>query len=74
MDADRVMPSQPALTVSRRRALQGIGGGLAASMLIASATRSEEAPPPPSQVREFVLEAQELDWELMPNVPVKAWG
>jgi FtsP/CotA-like multicopper oxidase with cupredoxin domain/plastocyanin len=74
METDRTAPVTAAYTVSRRRALQGIGGGIAASMLIAAATRGEEALPPPSQVREFVLEAQELSWELMPGVPVTAWG
>jgi plastocyanin len=74
MEPDRVPPAPPATTLSRRRALQGIGGGIAASMLIASATRSENAPPPSTIQNSFELVAEEFDWELMPGVPVKAWG
>lgn len=71
--------------LSRRRAFQGLGGGLAASLLSASGVRQQamaqeaiaQAEPAESsepQVREYVLTAEELDWELMPGVNVRAWG
>jgi len=68
--------------LSRRRALQGLGGGVAASLLASSAILSRTATPGPDQpaasgapqTREYLLVAGEFDWELMPGVPVRAWG
>jgi len=65
--------------ITRRRALQGLGGGLAASVtagvpvvhqMAETASGREEA----SRQREFVLTASEFDWELMPGMPIRAWG
>lgn len=71
------------LTFSRRRAILGLGGGVAASVL-ATGLLAEEAPPPAGtpatqetvapQVREVTLTAEEFAWELMPGVPTRAWG
>jgi FtsP/CotA-like multicopper oxidase with cupredoxin domain len=65
--------------MSRRRALQGIGGALTAGVvlgvpgkrLVSDATSGT---PMATGKREFVLTASEFDWELMPGMPVRAWG
>ncbi len=75
-------------TLSRRRAVLGLGGGIAAGVLAASIrsqgkaeevhqhartlTTSEDTGAP--QTREFTLTAEEFDWELMPGVATRAWG
>ncbi len=70
--------------LSRRRAFQGLGGGFAAGLLELSGIRSQatsqerawSATPGADQpqTREYLLVAEEIDWELMPGVPVRAWG
>lgn len=77
--------SRRAPLISRRRAFQGFGGGVAATLLggtpgTAQALlqqgedRVERAAESESQTREFVLTAEELDWDLIPGVTVRAWG
>jgi FtsP/CotA-like multicopper oxidase with cupredoxin domain/plastocyanin len=71
--------------LSRRRAFQGLGGGLAATLLGTSSMRSGTAAQQSEtrqalsdqsepQTREFELVAEELDWEIMPGVVTRAWG
>lgn len=72
--------------LSRRRAFQGLGGGLAATLLGNSSVRSGAAPvgssvlpalAPQSRepvVRAFELVAEVLDCEIMPGVSTRAWG
>ncbi len=70
---------------SRRRAVQTLSGGLAATLMYATGARPDtvsrdtESPPTQSdsgepQTREFVLTAEEFDWEIMPGVTSRAWG
>lgn len=77
--------SRRASLISRRRAFQGLGGGFAASLLGSSrignqvaAQQGETHHALPDQrepqTHDFVLTAEEFDWELMPGVPVRAWG
>ncbi len=72
-------------SVTRRTALRGVGAGVAAALgiqggqwapqwsRIPMAVSSESEPPAPT-LRTFELTAGEFDWELMPGVPVRAWG
>ncbi len=71
--------------LSRRRAFQGLGGGFAASLLGTTRMGSHVAAQQGEthhalldqrepETREFVLTAEEFDWELKPGVPTRAWG
>ncbi|HEV2125354.1 MAG TPA: multicopper oxidase domain-containing protein, partial [Chloroflexota bacterium] len=66
--------------ISRRRLLLGTAASAAAAATSVGPSAAQptthqhaDAAVEP-QTREFVLTAEEFDWELMPGVPVRAWG
>ena len=85
MDHDQSRGSQSNPILTRRRAVQGLSGGLAASILYATGLRSQVFSQESEEhahtddsgepvIREFELTAEELDWEIMPGVATRAWG
>ncbi len=75
MEERDVHTKTPAL--SRRNALIGLGGGLAAGLLHASGSHTRQATPVssgPAQVHDITLVASEFPWELLPGVTVTVWG
>lgn len=71
-DHDSGEPGRP---ISRRTLLQGSAGGLVAAALLPELVVPAVAETPADlSVREFVLTASELDWALMDDVTVRAWG
>jgi FtsP/CotA-like multicopper oxidase with cupredoxin domain len=89
MPPDQSHGTNMTATFSRRRAVLGLSGGVAATLVTATAMRDARTESEPGhaghhpatpggsgepQLREFTLTAEEFEWELMPGVPTRAWG
>jgi FtsP/CotA-like multicopper oxidase with cupredoxin domain len=73
-----VRPRLPRRAVSRRLLVQTAASAAATAAVFPALSRSASASarlaPVPFGVREFILMAEQLDWERMPGMTTPAWG
>nr|MBA3378900.1 hypothetical protein [Chloroflexia bacterium] len=72
-------PGQSRMPFTRRTAIRGVGAGVAAALTTQIGSRDRRgskaqsiatSPANQPQTVDYLLVAEEIDWELMPGVPV----